>query len=110
MEDGEEINQQRSEQFDRIEKTLRHYGKVFLKVGAVLLGIVVLKIINPLNLYYNASDRALKRAVRNVVDLLKKIREEAETVNADAEEETETEEEAPLEGLLAGMTEIAEIK
>jgi len=106
-EDGEEIHRQRSEQFDRIEETLRHYGKIFLKVGAVLLGIVVLKIINPLNLYYNAGDRALRRAVRNVEDLLKKIREEAETVKED--EEAETEEEPPLEGLLAGMAEIAEM-
>jgi hypothetical protein len=108
MEDGEGIRRQQTNAFDEMNEALRRHGKTFLKVGAVLLGIVVLKIINPLNLYYNAGDRALKRAVRNVEDLLRKIREHAETANADEESETE-EEEAPLEGLLAGMTEIAEM-
>jgi len=108
IEDGEGIRRQQTDAIDKMNEALRKYGKISLKVGAVLLGIVILKIINPLNLYYNAGDRALKRAVRNVEDLLKKIREEAETVNADEESETE-EEEVPLEGLLAGMTEIAEM-
>ncbi len=108
VEGGDQVHQRRTDQFDHITETLTGYGKIFLKVaGVVLLGILALKIIP--NLYYHAGDRALKRALRNVDELLKKIRAEAETVSADAEEETETEEEPPLEGLLAGMTEIAEM-
>ena len=59
--DGEQFTQPRTKEFDRITETLHYYGRIFMKVGAVLLGIVVLKIINPLNLYYNAGDRARNR-------------------------------------------------
>ena len=54
-----------------------------------------LKILNPLQLYYAAGDRSLKKAVRDVEDLLKRIREHAEAGHDDV---TEGAEEA---GLLA---------
>lgn len=110
QEGSEGIQKVRSEQFDKMTEALQRYGKICLKVGAVILGLLFLKIINPINLYYNAGDRALRRAVRNVEDLLKKIREEAETASADTETETEEEEDLSLEGgLLGGMTELVEM-
>lgn len=60
-----------------------------------------LKILNPLQLYYAAGDRSLKKAVRDVEDLLKRIREHAEAAHDDV---TEGAEEA---GLLAAMPEVA---
>ena len=63
VEGGDEL-QPRLDELDRIIETLQGWRKYFLWGGAALLGIALLKIINPINLYYNAGDRALRRAVR----------------------------------------------
>ncbi|UCD48834.1 MAG: hypothetical protein JSW27_15015 [Phycisphaerales bacterium] len=98
-----DINRRGLDQLDRINEALHRYGKIFLKVGAVLAGIVLLKIISPWRLYYNASERLLRRAMRGVDELVRRIEKEAEeTTSADPEEE-------PADGgVLAGMAEMAE--
>ena len=98
-----DINRRGLDQLDRINEALHHYGKIFLKVGAVLIGIVLLKILSPWRLYYSASERLLRRAMRGVDELVRRIEKEAEeTAGADPEEE------AADGGVLAGMAEMAE--
>ncbi len=90
------------DQFDRIHEALHRWGRVFVWVAAALLGIVAIKIIDPLRFYYGSHDRLLKRAVRGVDELVKRIQEET------ASAEPEPQEEAAEGGLLAGMAEVAE--
>lgn len=90
------------EQIDRMEEKLRHYGKICLKVGAVLAGIAIIKIIGPFQRYQGTKEKMVERAVRGVGDLVKRIEEEAQAATPEPQEET-------TEGsVLAGMTEIAE--
>lgn len=101
-EDMEQINQRGLEQIDRINHALEQAGKIFLAVGAALLAIVTLKILSPVRIYDNTRERHLRKAVRGVDDLLQRIQKEAETASTESKEET------PREGLLAGMMEVAE--
>jgi len=100
--EGYDIDRRGLDQLDRINEALRRYGRIFLRVGAVLLGIVLLKIISPFRIYHSTSEKLLKRAVRGVDELLKRIEDEAAATGSDPQEE------AADEGVLAGMVEIAE--
>jgi len=91
------------DQLDQINEALRRYGKVSLKVAAVLLAIIIIKIISPVGVYHGMKDRLLKRAVRPVDELVKRIQAEAEAVQPEPEEE-----ETADGGLLAGMAEVAD--
>jgi len=102
QEDMEQINRPGLEQLDRINHALELAGKIFLGIGAALLAIVALKILSPARMYDNARDRHLRKAVRGVDDLLQRVQKEAEATSEDSKEE------APEEGVLAGMTEVAE--
>ncbi len=104
-EDRYDFDRRGLDQLDRINEALHRYGKIFLKVGAVLVAIVILKIFSPFRIYYNASDRLLRRAMRGVDELVKRIEKEAqETTGAEPPEE-------PADGgVLAGMTEMAEFE
>jgi len=102
QEDMEQINQRGLEQIDRINHALELAGKIFLGVGAALLAIVTLKILSPVRIYDNARERHLRKAVRGIDDLLQRIQKEAEATGTESKEET------PQEGLLAGMMEVAE--
>lgn len=97
-----QIERRGFDQIDRLHEALHRWGRIFVYVAAALLGIVAIKIINPLGIYYGSQDRLLKRAVRGVDELLKRIQEETQTAEPEPEEET-------VEGgLLAGMAEVAE--
>ena len=98
----ERINEPGSNPLDRINAALHKFGRIFLMIGAALLGLVALKLIGPFRVYYSAEEKLLKRAVRDVDDLLKRIQTEMETANEAPEEGP------PEQGLLAGMTEVAE--
>jgi hypothetical protein len=87
----------------QIQQTWQQWSKILIWGAAVLLLGVALWIISPFRIYDSANERLLKRAVRGVDDLLTRIQKEAETVTEDAKKET-----APEEGLLAGLTEVAE--
>ncbi len=102
----DQVDRRGLDQIDILTEKLHRVGKIALKVGAVLMGLVVLKIINPFQRYHNAQDRLLERAVRDIDDLLRRIRKEAETQT----ETSEAEEEASDLGILAGMAEIAEFE
>ncbi|HPC94262.1 MAG TPA: hypothetical protein PLU87_04910 [Sedimentisphaerales bacterium] len=97
-----ELERRGFDQFDHIHEALHRWGKVFVWVAAALLGIVAIKIIDPLRFYYGSHDRLLKRAVRGVDELLKRIQEET------ASAEPEPQEEAAEGGLLAGMAEVVQ--
>jgi len=98
----DQINRRGFEQIDRLNAALQHAGKIFVWVGAALLLIVAWRIISPFRTYDILRDRLLKRAVRDVDDLLKRIQAEMEAASGDAKKET------AAEGLLAGLTEVAE--
>ena len=102
QEDMDQINRPGLEQLDRINHALELAGKIFLGIGVALLAIVALKILSPVRIYDNTKDRHLRKAVRGVDDLLQRVQKEAEATSEDAKEE------APEEGVLAGMTEVAE--
>lgn len=97
-----DISHRGLEQIDRLNKFLHHVGRVFLWLGIALVAIIVLKVVSPFQLYDGIRERLLKRAVRDVKDLLKRIEEEVAAANAEPEEELTG------EGVLAGMIEIAE--
>ena len=98
----DDISRRGLEQIDRLNKFLHQVGRVFLWVGIALIAIILLKIVSPFQLYDSIRERLLKRAVRDVEDLLKRIQEEVAAANAEPDEEPTG------EGILAGMTEIAE--
>ena len=101
--DGYDIRRHGPDPLDHIHEALNRYGRIFLWIGAALMGIIMLKIINPFRIYHSTSDRLIERAVREVDELLKRIQKEAEeTTGSDPEEESVE------EGVLAGMMEIAE--
>jgi hypothetical protein len=99
------ISRRGLEQIDRINEVLQQSGRVFVGLGVLLLAVVVFKVASPLQVYGSTKDRLLKRAVRDVDDLLKRIRAEAE-----AAENSSSNTETTDEGLLAGMAEVAEFK
>lgn len=98
-----DINRRGLDQLDRINEALHHYGRIFLKVGVVLAGLVLLKLFSPFRIYYDANERLLKRAMRGVDELVKRIEKEAEEVRG-----AEPPEEQGDGGILAGMAEMAE--
>lgn len=98
--------QRRENPIDEMTAALHRYGRVFLYIGLGLSGLLVLKIVAPVQIYYGLQERRLRRAVWGVDELLKRIQKEAETSN-----DTTTKEETPAEtGLLAGMAEMAEFE
>ncbi len=98
-----ELERRGFDQFDRMQEALQRWGRIFIYIAAALLGIVAIKIIDPIGMYYGSQDRLLKRAVRGVDELLKRIQEEAQSAEPESHEETNHE-----GGLLAGMAEVAE--
>lgn len=99
--DVPQVQRRGLDQMDHFTESLRRARKICIRVGIVLLLLAVLKVLNPLQLYYGAQDRSLQNAVRDVEDLLKRIREDAEAADDDVTEEE------PDAGILAGMPEIA---
>jgi hypothetical protein len=89
---------------ERIRETWQQWGRVLVLIAAVLLLVVAVWIINPFRIYDSLNERLLKRSLLRVDDLLKRIQEEAEATS----ENTRTEETTAEEGLLAGLTEVAE--
>jgi len=81
-EEFEQINRQGLGQIDRINEALQRTGRIFFRLGVVLLAIVALKIIGPLQICHSIKDRLLEKAVRDVDVLLRKIQEEAEATSA----------------------------
>ncbi len=98
-----ELERRGFDQFDRMQEALQRWGRIFIYIAAALLGIVAIKIIDPIGMYYGSHDRLLKRAVRGVDELLKRIQEETQSTGPESREETNQD-----GGLLAGMAEIAE--
>ncbi|MBN1506636.1 MAG: hypothetical protein JW955_07310, partial [Sedimentisphaerales bacterium] len=98
------INRQSQAQIDRLNEALRQAGKVSLGIGVVVAAIVFLKVVSPGRIADSVSERRLKRAVRNVDELLTRIQKEMETTSEDASKE------ATEEGVLAGMIEMAEFQ
>ena len=99
--DVPQVQRRGLDQMDHFTESLRRARKICIRVGIVLFLLAVLKVLNPLQLYYGAQDRSLQNAVRDVEDLLKRIREDAEAADDDVTEEE------PDAGILAGMPEIA---
>jgi len=97
--------EKRANPIDEIEAALHRYGRVFLYVGLGLSGILLLKIVAPVQIYYGLQEWRLKRAVWGVDELLKRIQKEAEATSDAPKEETQAE-----NGLLAGMAEMAEFE
>ncbi len=95
----------RANPIDEISEALRRYGRIFLWVGLGLSGLLVLKIIAPVQIYYGFQERRLKRAIWGVDELLKRIQKEAEVTSEAPKEEAQTE-----TGLLGAMAEIAEFE
>jgi hypothetical protein len=90
------------EQFDRLADAARRWGRILVWVGAALLLLVALWILSPFRIYDIVSEKLLKRAMKNVDELLKRIQQEVEAANESPPDEgTEG-------GLLAGLTEVAE--
>lgn len=90
---------------NEIRDALRRWSRVILVIGAALLALVALKIIRPLERYRGAHERLLRRAVRDVDDLLKRIQQEAEETTSDPKTAPTTD-----GGILAGMAELAELE
>jgi hypothetical protein len=102
----ERISRQGQEQIDRINELLRQSGRVFVGVGVFLAAVVVLKVASPARIADSVRDRRLRRAVRDVDELLIRIQKEMEATTEDSGSKTE----AADEGLLAGMAEVAEFE
>ena len=108
--DGEEDILKRPNQSNPIDQMIaffNRYSKPALYVGLGAIGILILRWLNPLNIVDSINERSLKKAIRGIDPLLKHIAEYAEAENADNEDNEETE---FLDGgILAGMTEIADL-
>jgi len=104
-EDGfERIDRQSQAQIDRLNEALRQTGRVFLGIGVAAAAIVFLKILSPGRIADSVSERRLRRAVRNVDELLTRIQKEMEATTQESKKETAE------EGVLAGMAEMAEFE
>ena len=90
--EGYDLDRRGLDQLDRINEALHRGGRIFLRVGAVLLGLVILKIISPFRIYHSTNERLLRRAVRGVGELLKRIEDEAMAASPDPPEEAPEEE------------------
>ena len=100
----ERIDRQSQAQIDRLNELLRQSGRIFVGVGVVLAAVVCLKVISPARIADGVNERLLRRAVRDVDELLKRIQKEAEATTEDSNNQTAD------EGILAGMTEVAEFE
>jgi hypothetical protein len=100
----ERIDRQSQAQIDRLNELLRQSGRIFVGVGVVLAAVVCLKVISPARIADGVNERLLRRAVRDVDELLKRIQKEAEATTEDSNSQTAD------EGILAGMTEVAEFE
>jgi hypothetical protein len=99
----DQITRRGTDPIDQIKQTWQQWGRVFVWAAGGLLLVAALMIINPFRIYDTTSDKLLKRAVRDVDELLKRIQQEAEAATEDSPKET-----MPEEGLLAGLAEVAE--
>jgi hypothetical protein len=99
--------EKRANPIDDIEAALHRYGRIFLWIGIGLSGVLVLKILAPVQIYYGFQEWRLKRAVWGVDELLKRIQQEAEVTS---EAPKEKEDASAESGLLAGMAEMAEFE
>lgn len=98
---------QRVNPIDEIEAAMHRYGRVFLYIGLGMSGLLVLKIVAPVQIYYGFQEWRLKRAVWGVDELLKRIGKEAEANNDTPKEKDNATAET---GVLAGMLEMAEFE
>jgi hypothetical protein len=93
---------------DPIQQILEFWQKwhpVVIWGAACLLLVAAVWIIKPFRFLDAAGDWMLKRSLRGVEDLLKRIQEEAEATTEDSKKEEST---VVEEGLLGGLTEVAE--
>jgi len=102
----ERIDRQSQEQIDRLNELLRQSGRVFLGIGVALAAIVALKMISPARIADSVRERSLRKAVRDVDELLKRIQKEMEATTEDSNSKKETTD----DGILAGMAEVAEFE
>ncbi len=102
----ERISQQGQQQIDRLNEALRLAGKVFVGVGVFMAAVVTIKIISPARIADNIRDQRLRRAVKDVDELLTRIQKEMEATTEESNSKTETADES----LLAGMAEVAEFE
>jgi len=100
-------NPQRVNPIDEMSAALHKYGRIFLYIGLGLSGLLVLKIVAPVQIYYGFQEWRLKRAVWGVDELLKRIGKEAE---ATSDTPTEKGNGTAETGVLAGMVEMAEFE
>jgi hypothetical protein len=101
----ERVDRRGQEQFDRLNEGLKQAGWVFVGIGVLLAVIVSVKIISPGRIADSVRERSLKKAVRDVDELLKRIEKEAEAASEEPKKK-----ESIDEGLLAGMVEVAEFE
>jgi hypothetical protein len=103
----ERINRQGQEQIDRLNGLLRQFGRISLGVGVALAAVVAIKVISPARIADSVRERRLRRAVRDVEDLLTRIQKEMEATTEDSKN---SKKESADESLLAGMVEVAEFE
>jgi hypothetical protein len=98
-----QVDRRGQEQIDRLNKALEQAGRIFVWVAIGLAGLAILKIAGPVRMINSAGDRLVRRAVRDVDELIQRVEKEADTTTEDAKAEP-----AADEGVLAGMAEMAE--
>ena len=101
----EEINRGGPNPIEQFQQFWQQHGRFFIWGGACLLLVAAVWILKPFRFFDAASDRMLKRSLRGVDDLLKRIQEEAEATSENTKKEEST---VVEEGLLGGLTEVAE--
>ncbi len=102
----ERINPQGREQIDRLNALLPQVVRIAIGVGVAVVALVAIKIVGPARIADNIRERSLRRAVRNVEELLARVQKEMEA----ATEESNSSKEATDDSLLAGMAEVAEFE
>jgi len=102
----ERVNPQGKEQFDRLNEALTLVGHIFLIASIALGAIVVVKIISQARIADSLRERHLRKAVRDVDELLTRIQKEAEATTGEPKKKDPNDE----GGLLAGMAEVAEFE
>ncbi|RPJ33552.1 MAG: hypothetical protein EHM35_10450 [Planctomycetaceae bacterium] len=94
------------EQIDQLNELLPQVVRIFLGVAVAVVALVVIKVVSPARIAGNARERFLRRAVRDVDDLLARIQKEMEAATEDSNSPKETTDDS----LLAGMAEVAEFE
>lgn len=100
-----QIDRRGREQIDRLNNALNQVGRISVYVGVAFAVFVLLKIVSPARIADSLHERSLRKAVRDVDELLKRIEKEAEVTTEDSKQN-----EAAETGLLAGMVEMAEFE